>query len=222
MAQGRGIDARTASGTFDQAYRDQADRDHEQRRANPPRFVARAARFVAGLGLALSALTVAAAAAPAHAERAGTDQLYAATAEGREYLARLLHEINHKRASIGARPLAYAGGHANAAVDRYLADLAPMMQAYNACFHGTGYPVRPGWDYTRDAGVDVFPRGEVLACPDSEADWTPEYAAERWWRSPGHAQILYADGDAGHIACGVYGQRRGKASYTTVACVTFD
>ena len=49
----------------------------------------------------------------------------------------------------------------------------------------------------------------------------PEIIAERWGYSLSDAQLLYADTDARLLACGVYGQRRGSASYTTVACVTF-
>ena len=134
-------------------------------------------------------------------------------------MARLLDAINGHRGRIGAPPVAYAGPGANAAVSQYLADLTPMMLAYNSCFHGMNNPVAPGWDYTRAAGVEAFPHGEVLACPDVEGQWTPEKIAERWLYSPSHAQILYADPAATHIACGTYGSNRGPA--VTVACVTF-
>ena len=93
------------------------------------------------------------------------------------------------------------------------------MLANNSCFHGMYNPVAPGWDYTRAAGAEAFPNGEVLACPDPDGQWTPEKIAEQWLDSPSHAQNLYTDPPPTHVARGTYGSNRGPA--VTVACITF-
>ena len=176
----------------------------------------RTGRLIAGLAVAVAALTGGQESAPvAHAEPARAS----APASADTYMDRLLTAINGHRGRIGAPPVTYASPSANAAVSQYLADLTPVMLAYNSCFHGMNNPVAPGWDYTRAAGVDAFPHGEVLACPDPEGQWLPEKIAERWLYSPSHAQILYADPSATQVACGTYGSSMGP--YVTVACITF-
>lgn len=198
---------------------------NRQDAATPPTgrrfgFGGRAARLIAGLALAVAALTGGqGSATTAHAAAARAKPRAAAPANADAYMDRLLKAINGHRGLIGAPPLVYASRSANAAVSQYLADLTPMMLAYNSCFHGMYNPVAPGWDYTQAAGVEAFPHGEVLACPDPEGQWTPETIAERWLYSPDHAQILYADPAATHVACGTFGSSRGPA--VTVACVTF-
>ena len=218
MTRIQGTDARSMGGGMDGGM--DGERGHTHQLGRRLGFGGRAARLVAGLVVAVAALTggpgnaTVVEAAPAPAERRA-----AAPADGDAYMARLLDEINGHRGRIGAPPVAYASPDANAAVSQYLADLTPMMLAYNSCFHGMNNPVAPGWDYTRAAGVEAFPPGEVLACPGPEGQWTPEKIADRWLHSPSHAQILYADPAATHVACGTYGSNKGPA--VTVACVTF-
>lgn len=137
------------------------------------------------------------------------------------YMDQLLSEINARRAMAGTPPIVYAASAANAAVDRYLADLTPMMLAYNSCFHGTGDPVRPAWDYVAMSGLAGEPRGEVIACPDSNGFWTAKKIADGWWDSPMHHMSLYADWDANAVACGAYGSLKGGSAYQTIACVTY-
>jgi hypothetical protein len=137
------------------------------------------------------------------------------------YLARLLDEINRRRDGVRTARLLPTDEAANRAVDRYLVDLVPLLMAAGGCFHGTGDPVRPGWDYVADAGFPGEPRGEVLACPGSSGVWTPARVADGWLQSPPHRRILYEDATVQAVACGVEGQERGGATYRAVACVTY-
>ena len=137
------------------------------------------------------------------------------------YMDQLLSEINARRAKAGTPPIAYAASAANAAVDQYLADLTPMMLAYNACFHGMGNPVPPGWDYVAMSGLAGEARGEVIACPDSNGFWTAKTIADGWWNSPMHHMYLYGDPGANAVACGTYGAQKGGSAYLTIACVTY-
>ena len=143
-----------------------------------------------------------------------------ATAADR-YLGHLLSEINARRARVGSPPVAYATQAANSAVDRYLADLTPRMLASNSCFHGTGNPVPPGWDYVGASGLRGDAHGEVIACPGSDGYWTPARVADSWWDSPPHFRLLYADPAANAVACGTYGPQENGAAYQTVACITY-
>jgi hypothetical protein len=110
---------------------------------------------------------------------------------------------------------------ANQAVSQYLADLTPRMVAMHSCFHGTGNPVSPGWDYVTGAGIGAQPRGEVLACPGENGFWTAQKIADGWWNSPTHWQSLYGDPRVNAVACGTYGPQNNGRAYQTIACVTY-
>ena len=138
-------------------------------------------------------------------------------AEAEPFLERLLAEINLRRARAGTVPLASLGERANGALEWYLADLTPAMEAAGDCFHGEP----PGWDYVARIGVAGDPAGEVIACPGPDGYWTPERIAEAWWASPGHQHVLYRNADARAIACGVRGPQRGGSAYRAIACVTY-
>jgi hypothetical protein len=142
-------------------------------------------------------------------------------ARAASYLDQLLNEINARRAKAGSPPVTYASLEANEAMGQYLADLTPFMVAMHACFHGTGDPVAPGWDYVKDAGFEGEARGEVLACPDNNGFWTAPKIADGWWGSPVHFQSLYADKRVNTIACGTFGPQNGGRAYQTIACATF-
>jgi uncharacterized protein YkwD len=137
------------------------------------------------------------------------------------YLDQLLGEINERRARAGSPPVAFAGGDANVAVSQYLADLTPMMVSMHSCFHGTGNPVAPGWDYVKEIGFQGEARGEVLACPGDNGFWTAPKIADGWWNSPSHWRSLYGDPRVNAIACGTHGAQNGGRAYQTIACVTY-
>jgi uncharacterized protein YkwD len=158
-------------------------------------------------------------AAPAEAKDKRPAAKQPAQSSSGDYLGQLLNEINARRAAVGSPPLAYADPNANAAVGHYLADLTPMMQSMNACFHGMHNPVPPAWDYVSASGLDAEVRGEVLGCPMEGFQWTPQQIASSWWDSPSHFAYLYGDPYANVVACGGYGP--GNRGYATVACVTF-
>ncbi|MCC6179094.1 MAG: hypothetical protein IT305_27605 [Chloroflexi bacterium] len=164
------------------------------------------------------------AAGPEAALAAGPDGVDASDAEATRaasYLDQLLGEINARRARAGSPPVVFAGPAANLAVNQYLADLTPLMEAYKSCFHGTGNPVAPGWDYVSAAGLGGEARGEVLGCPDTNGYWTAARIAEGWWNSPTHRQSLYGDRGVNVIACGTFGPQKSGHAYETIACVTY-
>jgi hypothetical protein len=136
------------------------------------------------------------------------------------FLDRLRGEINARRALAGAPALVSAGPDADLAVTRYLADLAPVMRARHACFHGRHDPVAPGWDYVAASGFAARAGGEVLGCPADGFAWTPRRIADEWWASPPHFAALYADARAAAVACGAHGGGE-EHGYQTVACITY-
>ena len=142
-------------------------------------------------------------------------------ASAASYLDRLLDEINERRARAGNGPVVFAGSEANQAVGQYLADLTPRMVAMRSCFHGTGNPVAPGWDYVKGSGFSGEARGEVLACPGDNGFWTAPNIADGWWGSATHRQSLYGDPRVNAIACGTFGPQNGGRAYQTIACVTY-
>ena len=135
----------------------------------------------------------------------------------------------------GARPLTFIPASANAALDTFFARTAAGLGWPGACSHDFGEGALP-WDAVLAAGFGGAPRGEVLACPGPEPYWTPDLTAERWWDSPIHFGVLYADGDSSSIACSAYGvhgganeggkkKRKGGGSpeaASAVICVTFQ
>jgi hypothetical protein len=142
------------------------------------------------------------------------------------FLTRLLDEINIRRDAAGTPRLAFVPRPANDALGAFLGETAPTIAWPRPCMHqlfSGGY----SWDYVHAAtGFDAEARGEVLACPGPEPYWTPDRAAEQWWTSPIHFDVLYADGDANAVACSAYGtQGGGKKKSTSAAmailCVTF-
>jgi hypothetical protein len=137
------------------------------------------------------------------------------------YLDQLLGEINERRAKAGSPPVVFAGLEANQAGGQYLTDLTPRMVAMHSCFHGTGIPVAPGWDYVKGSGFSGEARGEVLACPGDNGFWTAPKIADGWWSSPAHFRSLYGDPKVNAIACGTFGAQSGGRAYQTVACVTY-
>ena len=171
-------------------------------------------RLLAAALLAASALVapVAALAAPVAAPT---------EAPSAAYTDQLLSEINARRARAGTAPLSYVAPATNEAVSQYLADLTPLMRAYNTCFHGMYNPVAPGWDYVAAAGLDAEVGGEVLGCPMEGFYWTPQQIADGWWSSPSHFGSLYGDPSANVVACGTYGAGRDGNGYQTVACITY-
>jgi uncharacterized protein YkwD len=142
-------------------------------------------------------------------------------ARAASYLDQLLNEINDRRARAGSPPVVYVGLEANQAVGQYLADLTPRMVAVHSCFHGTGNPVQPSWDYVKGSGFGGEARGEVLACPGDNGFWTAPKIADGWWNSPSHWRSLYGDPRANAIACGTFGAQNGGRAYQTIACTTF-
>jgi len=149
-----------------------------------------------------------------------------AVADG--FLLRLLDAINQRRASIGNPSLSFVPAHANAALDGFLAETAPAIAWPGPCMHHL-VDGAFSWDYVNAAGFGGEARGEVLACPGPEPYWTPDRAADQWWVSPIHFDVLYADPDANALACSAYGvngggsKRRGRTSDAAMAvlCVTF-
>lgn len=142
-------------------------------------------------------------------------------ARAASYLDQLLVEINDRRARAGTPPLTFATAEANVAVSQYLADLTPLMVARRSCFHGSGNPVQPGWDYVKLAGFRAEASGEVLACPGDNGFWTAPKIADGWWGSPSHFRSLYGDPRVNAIACGTFGPQNGGRAYQTIACVTY-
>jgi uncharacterized protein YkwD len=161
--------------------------------------------------------------APAPALAADQTDVAAGVLDSRaaSYLDQLLNEINDRRARAGSPPVVYAGMEANVAVGQYLADLTPMMVSMHSCFHGTGNPVSPSWDYVKGIGFRGEARGEVLACPGDNGFWTAPKIADGWWNSPSHWRSLYGDPRANAIACGTFGPQNGGRAYQTIACTTF-
>lgn len=144
------------------------------------------------------------------------------------FLLRLLEEINQRRASIGNPGLSFVPAQANAALDDFLAEAAPALAWPGPCMHRL-VDGAFSWDYVNAAGFGGEARGEVLACPGPEPYWTPDRAADQWWVSPIHFEVLYADPDANALACSAYGvsgdgnRRRGRVADAAMAvlCVTF-
>jgi uncharacterized protein YkwD len=140
------------------------------------------------------------------------------------FMNRLLDEINARRDAVGTPRLAFVAHGANAALDEFLAYVAPGMMYPNPCMHLTIGDAL-AWDYVADHGYGSNPLGEVLACPDPEGSgyWTPSRTAESWLVSPGHAEILYGDPEANAIACGAYAPRKSGRSIAAAAvlCVTY-
>jgi hypothetical protein len=173
--------------------------------------------------IAVLILTAQIAVAPVDAAPAADDD---EVADG--FLLRLLDEINARRASIGNPGLSYVPAHANAALDGFLAETAPSLAWPGPCMHHL-VDGAFSWDYVNAAGFGGEARGEVLACPGPEPYWTPDRAADQWWASPIHFDVLYADPDANAVACSAYGvnssgsKRRGRVSDAAMAvlCVTF-
>lgn len=172
--------------------------------------------------IAVIILTSQIAVAPVDAAPAADDEV----ADG--FLLRLRDEINARRASIGNQGLSFVPAHANAALDGFLAQTAPSIAWPGPCMHrlvGGAF----SWDYVNAAGFGGEARGEVLACPGPEPYWTPDRAADQWWGSPVHFDVLYADPDANALACSAYGmsdggsRRRGRVADAAMAvlCVTF-
>ena len=185
--------------------------------ANLPRLMLALAMLLATPWLA--------APAPAFAADPAADKTDLASdvldARASSYLDSLLGEINARRAKAGTPPVVYAGLEANQAIGQYLADLTPLMVSQHACFHGTGKPVAPGWDYVKGSGFGGEARGEVLACPGDNGFWTASKIADGWWNSPSHWRSLYGDPRANAIACGTFGPQSGGRAYQTIACVTY-
>jgi hypothetical protein len=143
------------------------------------------------------------------------------------FLNRLLDEINLRRDAAGTQRLVFVPRPANDALDSFMGYTAPTIAWPGPCMHqlvNGGY----SWDYMQaTTGFDAEAHGEVLACPGPEPYWTPDRAAEQWWESPVHFDVLYADGDANAVACSAYGTQGvgGKKNRTSAAmavmCVTF-
>jgi hypothetical protein len=148
------------------------------------------------------------------------------------FLHRLLDEINARRSALGNQRLSYVPAQANAALDGFLAETAPALAWPGPCMHNL-VDGAFSWDYVLATGFGGEARGEVLACPGPEPYWTPGRAAEQWWDSPIHFDVLYADGDANAVACSTYGLRGGNSggnkrknqsssgAASAILCVTF-
>jgi hypothetical protein len=150
------------------------------------------------------------------------------------YLMRLLDAINDRRDWIGTQHLAFVPASANAALDGFLAETVGGIGWPGPCVHHLVNGAF-SWDFVIAAGFGGDPRGEVIACPGPEPYWTPDLAAERWWESPIHFDVLYADPSSNAIACSAYGvsssdggnnRRRGgvgtSGAASAVLCVTFQ
>jgi hypothetical protein len=172
--------------------------------------------------IAVLILTAQIAVAPVDAAPLADDEV----ADG--FLLRLLEEINARRASLGNQGLSYVPAQANAALDGFLAETAPALAWPGPCMHHL-VDGAFSWDYVNAAGFDGEARGEVLACPGPEPYWTPDRAADQWWGSPIHFDVLYADPEANALACSAYGvnssggKKKGRVSDAAMAvlCVTF-
>jgi hypothetical protein len=151
------------------------------------------------------------------------------------FLLRLLDAINERRERNGIRPLAFVPASANAALDSFFARTATGLGWPGPCGHDFSDGVL-AWDAVVAAGFGGSPRGEVLACPGPEPYWTPDRAAEQWWESPIHFDVLYADDASSSIACSAYGVQGGASesgknkrksggpsgAASAVICVTFQ
>lgn len=177
---------------------------------------------------------VASAPAPAHTERPMAAPVPIDDQVDDLFLRRLLDAINERRDRNGTQRLAYVPASANSALDGFLAETIARAGWPPPCSH----EIIDGafaWDYVMAAGFGGDPRGEVLACPSTEPYWTPDRAAEQWWDSPIHFDVLYADDYATSIACSAYGVRGGvneggkkkrngggtQDAASAVICVTF-
>jgi hypothetical protein len=150
------------------------------------------------------------------------------------YLMRLLDAINNRRDRIGNQHLAFVPASANAALDGFFAETVGAIRWPGPCMHNL-VDGAFSWDFVIAAGFGGDPRGEVIACPGPEPYWTPDRAAEQWWDSPIHFDVLYADPSSNAIACSAYGvsngdggkkNRRGgggtSGAASAVLCVTFQ
>jgi hypothetical protein len=150
------------------------------------------------------------------------------------YLMRLLDAINDRRDRIGTQHLTFVPASANAALDGFFSEAVGAIRWPGPCMHNLINGAF-SWDFVIAAGFGGAPRGEVIACPGPEPYWTPDRAAERWWESPIHFNVLYADPSSNAIACsanGVYDgdggtkNRRGSGgpsgAASAVLCVTFQ
>jgi hypothetical protein len=151
------------------------------------------------------------------------------------FLLRLLDAINERRERNGMRPLAFVPASANAALDSFFARTATGLGWPGPCSHDFSDGAL-AWDAVVAAGFGGSPRGEVLACPGPEPYWTPDRTAERWWESPVHFDVLYADDASSSIACSAYGVQGGTSgsgknkrktggsagAASAVICITFQ
>ena len=125
------------------------------------------------------------------------------------YLTLLFQEINLLRDRAPTPRYDYMTDTGSEAVDEYLKDLLPVMEAADACFHGSDHPdVASGWDYLEAVGIDESTvGGEVLACPDVGArrvldaardlDRLVEFAVtleDALWRRPRARSCLWSRG----------------------------
>jgi hypothetical protein len=145
------------------------------------------------------------------------------------FLDRLLDAINSRREAAGTQRLAYVPADANAALDGFLAEVVAALVWPEPCVHQLVDDAF-SWDRVLAAGFGGEARGEVLACPGPEPYWTPDRAAEQWWDSPIHHDILYADPDANALACSAHGLKSGSKkdrkhrpsdAASAIICVTF-
>jgi hypothetical protein len=165
-------------------------------------------------------------AAPAGAVAATDDD------QSSSFLSRLLIAINRRRDAVGTQHLGYVPPDAAAPLDSFLDESLPSLAWPRPC----GHQLVDGafsWDYVLATGFDGEARGEVLACPGPEPYWTPDLAAEQWWESPSHFDVLYADPYANALACSVSGVREGagarkekgksrsEQAASAILCVTF-
>ena len=152
------------------------------------------------------------------------------------FLVHLLEAINQRRDKNGTQHLAFVPASANAALDAFLAETVSEIEWPGLCMHHV-VDGSFSWDFVMAAGFGGDPRGEVLACPGPEPYWTPDRAAEQWWDSPVHFDVLYADPDANALACSAYDVRGGSGdggkgkkkkvnsageAASAVLCVTFQ
>lgn len=150
------------------------------------------------------------------------------------FLVRLLEAINARRERSGTQHLSFVPAGANAALGGFLDEAVRDIAWPSPCMHQVVHGAF-SWDVVAATGFGGDPRGEVLACPGPEPYWTADGAAEQWWSSPIHFDILYGDGESNAIACSAYGVRgtaaaTGKskrassasvAAASAILCVTF-
>jgi hypothetical protein len=189
----------------------------------------RAARLAAALASILLIANVVIAPAPTVAAAPAQDD---EVVDG--YLMRLLQAINDRRDRIGTQHLSFVPASANAALDGFFAETVGAIWWPGPCTHHLLNGAF-SWDFVIAAGFGGDPRGEVIACPGPEPYWTPDRAAEQWWESPIHFDVLYADPSSNAVACSAYGvydgdggtkKRRGgggtSGAASAVLCVTFQ